>query len=113
MRKRLTPRFGFVSPGTLLGGGALVVALSGAAVAAIPGSDGVIRACYDNHSGSLHVIDTEDGETCRKQETALDWNRRGPQGEAGPQGEIGPAGPQGETGPAGPAGPRGETGERG
>lgn len=52
------------SPGTVLGGLALIVATSGVAVAAIPESDGVIHGCYSSASGQLRVIDTEEGDTC-------------------------------------------------
>jgi hypothetical protein len=38
---------------------ALLIACSGAAVAAIPSSDGTISACRDNRTGTLRVINTE------------------------------------------------------
>jgi hypothetical protein len=58
--------------------------------------ESVISGCYSNHSGALRVIG--DGEECRADETALQWNQ---QGSPGP---VGPAGPQGPVGPEGPAG---------
>lgn len=64
-----------------------------AAYATIPDSSGVIHACYDMGNGTLRVIDTEAGEACRPQETALSWNQKGPQGQVGPRGPEGPRGP--------------------
>ena len=71
---------------------ALTALAASVAYAAIPSSDGVISGCRDVKTGALRVIDAEAGETCGGKETALNWNRTGPQG------------PPGETGPAGPAG---------
>jgi hypothetical protein len=42
---------------------ALLIAASGAAVAAIPSSDGTITACRDTKSGALRVIDAA-SQTC-------------------------------------------------
>jgi hypothetical protein len=50
---------------------ALCVAGTGAAVAAIPGSDGTISACYKPANGNLRVIDA--GERCKHQERLLTW----------------------------------------
>ena len=72
---------------------------SAIAVAAIPGDDGTIDGCYSRATGNLRVVESADD--CRKAETAIKWNQRGP---AGPQGLPGPAGPKGDPGPAGPAG---------
>ena len=104
--------------------GALVVLLASTAVsfAAIPGTDGVISACYNsssNPSGQLRVIDVQRGDKCAKNEKALTFNQTGPQGPvgpigpAGPQGLTGATGPTGLTGPIGPAGPTGATGPAG
>jgi Collagen triple helix repeat (20 copies) len=94
---------------------ALLVALGGAAYAAIPDSSGVINGCYDNVSGELRVFDSDDGEPkgCTRKETQLDWSRQGPQGPPGPQGPqgaTGPQGPSGATGPQGAVGPQGPPG---
>lgn len=78
---------------------ALAVAAAGVSYAAIPDSGGVIHACYkqaghDDGGGGkreLRVIDTDQGDTCKKNEIALDWNQQGPQGNPGPQGEPGPS----------------------
>lgn len=52
---------------------ALLIAASGAAVAAIPSSDGIITACRDNKTGTLRVIDAEGGKRCTSKETQLSW----------------------------------------
>ena len=92
----------------------LCVALGASAVtafAAIPNStSNVIDACYTKNQGpgasssqgALRVIDTQAGQNCRSNETALQWNQQGAAGVPGPQGQPGP---QGATGPTGPAGP--------
>jgi len=49
---------------------ALLIAASGAAVAAIP-SNGTIAACYAKNSGALRVIDT--GQSCTAKEIQLAW----------------------------------------
>jgi hypothetical protein len=70
-----------------------VVAISagGIAYAAVPDGTGVIHGCRANASGTLRVIDSEQGEGCRPSETALDWNQRGRQGPDGPPGPAGTA----------------------
>jgi hypothetical protein len=81
-----------------------------------PPVDGIVRACADKQ-GDLRIVDSHD--ECRRNETPVQWNVRGPQG---PRGEIGPQGvpgqpgiqgPQGDRGPIGPEGPKGEPGEQG
>jgi hypothetical protein len=47
------------------------------AVAAIPDEVGMIHGCVKT-SGDLRVIDSEAGQTCKRGETALNWNQRGP-----------------------------------
>ena len=82
----------------------------------IPGTDGVIRACYGKQ-GKLRVVDTL--SDCKKSETPLAWNVQGREGPAGPAGPPGPKGDPGEQGdpgppgPAGPPGPKGDPGEQG
>jgi hypothetical protein len=77
-----------------------VIALAlAAAVAsgAIPsGSDGVIHACYQKpgllaNPGAVRVIDEEAGQSCRSNETPIQWNRQGPKGDAGQPGPAGPS----------------------
>lgn len=82
--------------------GLVVLSGAGMAVASIPDQGGVIHARYNTAFGSLRVVD--DPATCKAVETAIAWNRVGPQGPAGP---IGPAGATGLPGPAGPAGATG------
>ncbi len=79
---------------------AAAVAAAGLAVAAIPGSDGVIHACYTKSGGTLRVID-DAVRKCSSNETALNWDQRG---RPGPTGPTGPRGPTGDTGAPGPAG---------
>jgi hypothetical protein len=79
----------------------------------LPPADGVLRACADKH-GNLRMVDSLD--ECRRNETPVLWNIRGPQGptgEIGPQGIEGQVGPQGPQGNEGPAGRQGEQGEQG
>jgi hypothetical protein len=77
---------------------ALCVAMAGIGYAAIPDGTGEIHGCYNKVNGQLRVIDT-DGE-CKQPESAISWNRVGPQGPQGPQGLQGPEGAQGPAGPA-------------
>jgi hypothetical protein len=90
---------------------ALVVALGGAAWAAIPNSNtGVISGCYvtvtspQTLPGTLRVIDTQAGQTCLPlaNEKPLNWNQTGPRGLTGATGATGATGP---TGPAGAPAP--------
>jgi hypothetical protein len=97
--------------GVVVGVGTLGAA--GMAVASIPGQGGVVSGCYSNSNGGLRVIDTEAGDACKTNETAIQWSQTGPQGIAGPQGPAGPAGDTGPAGPAGPAGPQGLQGPAG
>jgi hypothetical protein len=93
----------------------LLSLLSTVALASIPGSNGVITACYTLDKSSpnrsqLWVIDAA-ATTCNgKGERTLTWNQTGPQG---PKGDIGPAGPQGLQGLVGPIGPKGDKGDQG
>ncbi|MBM3677592.1 MAG: lamin tail domain-containing protein [Actinobacteria bacterium] len=84
----------------------LVVGVSLAAVAAIAtaasDADSRIDACQNARHGLVRIVGGS--ETCKRNETAVSWNRQGPAGPAGP---IGPPGPQGPVGPQGPAGPAG------
>jgi hypothetical protein len=65
----------------------LVLAAS-VAVASIPDANGVIHGCRKNSGGALRVIDTDAGQTCMANETALSWSQTGPQGPAGPPGGV-------------------------
>lgn len=57
------------TPATAIAIAALVVALGGAAFAAIPDSDGTVHACYQKNTGDLRVV--ESGESCRNSERSL------------------------------------------
>jgi hypothetical protein len=77
---------------------ALILAVTGFAVAAIPSKGGVIRACYGKKTGALRVIDTSKkgrAGKCGKRERKLAFNQRGP---VGPPGALGPAGANGVNG---------------
>jgi hypothetical protein len=69
----------FSGPQRWLVGGALLgtLAAGGLVYATIPGTGGVIHACYSNGNGRLRVIDADAGETCGSNETALNWNQIG------------------------------------
>jgi hypothetical protein len=106
----------------------VVGALAGAAataIAAVPGDDGVIHACYEvqrdgttpvTGAPNLRIIDPSAGQSCNPAgaagppEHALDWNIAGP---PGPEGAAGPPGAQGATGAPGAAGPQGASGPAG
>jgi hypothetical protein len=80
------------------------------ALAAAPGSGGVIVGCYDSRfaTGNLRVIDS--AKQCLAGETRLTWNQQGP---AGPAGAQGPQGSAGAPGAPGAPGVKGDPGERG
>jgi hypothetical protein len=94
--------------GLLLAAGAAGGAAA-VAVASVPGSDGVIHACYQVTPGStvpvattganLRIIDPAAGQTCNTggaagpgNEVPIAWNQQGPPGQQGPQGPQGPPG---------------------
>jgi type VI secretion system secreted protein Hcp len=92
-----------VAVGAVGGGAAL-------AAASVPGSGGVINACYEAADGSgqpvagsnVHVINTADGQTCSTFNDAttyvpLDWNQTGPTGSTGTPGTPGTPGAAGKT----------------
>jgi hypothetical protein len=91
---------------------ALAAGGAGVAVAAIPGSDGTINACYDT-GRDVRVIDREAGQTCSSRSTPLSWNQQGVKGDTGPQGPKGDTGDPGAQGPQGPQGPTGQKGDKG
>ena len=70
----------------------------GVAWATIPGADNTIHGCYrtagGDNQGQLRVVDTS--ADCRSNETAIEWNQKGPTGATGATGATGsPIGPQG------------------
>ena len=64
----------------LIAGAVAALAVGSFAFAGIPGSDGVIHACYEKDNGKLRVTDnvTNSPKGCTAKEIALDWNQRGP-----------------------------------
>src|SRR4051812_46798112 len=95
---------------------ALVLAASGFAVASIPNSRGVIRACYARHGGALRTIDkAKKGAAghCRKNERAVSWNQKGQPGVPGGKGAQGAAGALGAQGAQGAQGVAGVAGAQG
>jgi hypothetical protein len=64
------------SAGTVLGTLALVVATSGAAVAAIPDAGGVITTCFSKASGTWRPIESP-AQQCKKDEQTLTLYSRG------------------------------------
>src|SRR6266481_1420564 len=93
---------------------ALVIGLAlalvgGSAVTfAAAASTGVIYACVNNSSGTIHLVGA--AETCSTNEVGLAWNQQGPKGDAGPQGLKGDTGAPGLKGDAGAQGPTGPAG---
>jgi hypothetical protein len=76
---------------------AVLAALAGVALAAIPDSEGRIHACRKVSTGILRAIQPD--ARCRDGERRLRWNVRGRRGPEGPPGPAGPPGPPGEPGP--------------
>lgn len=89
----------------------LAALLATSALVLAHGGDGnLIHACV-NPAGQLRIIGAND--TCKSQETALDWGIIGPPGPTGPVGSPGPQGDPGPAGATGPAGPQGSQGDPG
>jgi hypothetical protein len=78
---------------------ALVLAMSGGAVAATGGftSAGKLQACV-NQEGGLKLV--KSGKRCKKGQSSISWNEVGPRGPAGSQGPAGSAGAAGTPGAA-------------
>ena len=99
------------------------------AAAAVPGSSGVITACYATNSydnsldepiGALRIIDPSDttdttpgANSCVPGEATVTWNQQGPPGAPGQPGQQGQQGQQGEQGQQGQTGQTGQTGSQG
>jgi hypothetical protein len=86
------------SPALIVAVIALVAAVGGYAVAAVPDGQGRIVSCYAKKSGKLRVLVRG---SCRRNETRLRWNQTGP---AGPAGAVGATGAPGATGQPGATG---------
>ena len=66
------------SPGTAFGFAALMIALGGAAFAAIPDSGGMIHGCYLKNNGNLRVVDA--AGDCKPSERPVSWRAGAPAG---------------------------------
>ncbi len=92
----------------------VVLAVSGAAIAATRGGPRVITACVHHQGGGLYIA-----RRCATHDRRLFWSITGPRGAIGPRGAsgltgaAGSVGPTGATGPAGPTGATGATGPSG
>lgn len=91
---------------------ALVLAMSGGAVAATGGfsSGGTLRACA-NQEGAIRLLKA--GKSCKKGQTVVTWNQTGPAGAKGATGATGATGAAGAPGAAGPKGTEGTEGPPG
>jgi large repetitive protein len=87
--------------------------VAGAASLAVAGGrdDTTIHACKNARTGLVRIVKA--GAGCRRSETPVSWNVRGPRGEAGAPGPAGIAGPVGPPGPAGADGRPGTQGSTG
>jgi hypothetical protein len=87
------------SPALIVSLLAVVLAMGGLAVAAIPDGNGVIRGCYKKNKGTLRLVSSS--SKCKKSERAISWNQQGTAGQVGAKGDKGDAGTKGDTGAAG------------
>jgi hypothetical protein len=88
---------------------ALVLAMSGGALAATGGfsSGGTLRACV-NEEGTLKLL--KPGKKCQKGQKAITWDQVGPAGATGAAGAAGTQGGQGAQGAQGAQGSPGAPG---
>jgi hypothetical protein len=84
---------------------ALVAAVGGLAVAAVPDSQGRIAACYVKKTGKVRLL--VKGNKCQKGEALIRWNQTGPRGQSGATGATGATGQQGQDGQQGQQGTKG------
>ena len=78
----------------LVAGVVLILAVAGAAYAAIPDGAGVYTACRLNNVGTIRLIDPSGPSTsllshCTSFETKITWNQQGPAGAPGKDGANG------------------------
>jgi hypothetical protein len=73
--------------------GMLVVVFACAVGSGPAAADALVRACFDNQTGDLRVVDGGRGECDPRKETVITWSYQGPAGAPGPQGIQGPPGP--------------------
>ena len=60
----------------------------------------VLEACINPGNGGMRLVSA--GDACHKNETRVQWNVVGPQGETGPAGPAGPPGADGASAASGP-----------
>lgn len=84
---------------------ALVAAVGGLAVAAVPDSRGRIAACYAKRTGKMHLL--VKGRKCPRGQKLIRWNQHGPAGATGLAGTPGTPGQQGDRGLPGEPGQTG------
>jgi hypothetical protein len=80
--------------------GASIATAVGIAYAAIPDSNGVVHACYQNVTSAnkpLRLLDTGKATTCPNGWKAVSWNQKGIQGPPGVQGQPGQNGTNGTS----------------
>jgi hypothetical protein len=99
------------SPATIVALAALVLAMGGLSLAAIPGPAGVIRGCYSKKTGALRVL--QRGTRCARGERKVSWSEKGRPGDPGARGATGAQGIQGAQGPQGTNGTNGANGANG
>jgi hypothetical protein len=75
---------------------ALVLAMGGFAVAAIPDGSGVFHACYKKKKGTLRLVSSS--SKCKKSERSVSWNQKGANGANGAAGAKGDKGDKGDAG---------------
>jgi hypothetical protein len=93
-RFRITPAF-------VLALAAVVIAVGGVAIGSVPGSNGLITACYSKHGGKMRIVDTSKRRKaghCGGKERKLTWNQQGLKGDQGVAGTPGTPGTPGASG---------------
>ncbi len=103
--KQVAARTTFAAAGAVVALGVGVTAVYAAT------TDPVITGCFHKTNGNFRIVSST-GD-CKSQETALQWNKQGLQGNPGPQGPVGDPGAKGDPGPQGEPGPRGDPGPAG
>src|SRR5438128_2375363 len=88
--------------------GALVIGITGFAVAAGSGGTSVIKGCVAKKGGALRIA-----TKCRSSERPISWNQQGPPGVAGANGSNGANGAAGTNGTNGQNGHDGQNGAPG
>ena len=98
-------------PATIIAVAITAVAAGGTVAVAGTSPSSVVYACSSNSSGAMRAVSSP--TKCRKNETAMSWNKVGPAGPVGPAGAAGPKGAQGDKGEKGDTGSAGAAGAAG